>query len=88
MLGREGTLTMWTLDLTFMGSHFIGSTDTAATMYFVDMVVLYPSIMIAVCTMDRKLTFYEIGSRGRLAISSLFFSLSPSSPRPPPPLSF
>ncbi|KAK7112069.1 WD repeat-containing protein on Y chromosome-like [Littorina saxatilis] len=65
MLGREGSLTMWSINLTLLNSYFIGSNKgVLKAMLFIDLVVLHPSTMIAVTSTDRTITIYELGSRG------------------------
>ncbi|KAL8561769.1 hypothetical protein ACOMHN_010704 [Nucella lapillus] len=64
MLGRHGHMSTWSLNLTFISTYYIGATEGLNPLYFVDMVVLYPSTLIAVTSTDRKITLYELGSRG------------------------
>nr|KAG5695097.1 hypothetical protein BaRGS_015073 [Batillaria attramentaria] len=64
MLGRDGTVSFWSIAIRPLSYHFIGSSIVKDSMYFIDLVVMYPTNMISVTSTQRSITMYEFGSKG------------------------
>jgi hypothetical protein len=64
MLGRDGTISMWSIDFVCIGRHYVGKNNKLVPDYFTDMLSLYPSPMIAITSTDRSIGIYEFGNRG------------------------
>lgn len=66
MLGREGLISMWTLNMKLSGYRWIGSDGRSSLpKYYIDMTVLYPSTLIAVISTERCIAIWEMHSDGR-----------------------
>ena len=65
MLGRDGILTIWSIDFVQISRHNIGHYSKLCPDYFIDLISMYPAAMFAVTSTERSILLYEFGTRGK-----------------------
>lgn len=60
MLDRDGLLSLWSISVRPIRYYWIGHDRFLTSMHYTDMVVLYPTLLIAVASTSRCITIWEV----------------------------